>query len=186
MNPTVNDLKLPIQKAVQHLKDELKTIRSGHANSSLVEGIMVETYGGQAKMRLKEIATITNEDPTTLAIVPFDPSTTSDVEKALLKSPLGINPQTQGNKIILRIPPLSEEQRTKMVKLIHQKVEDEKNVIRNERDEMRRKIKQAFEAKNITEDDKFRMEKDIDKLTQEAMSEIDDIRSRKDNEIMEV
>lgn len=180
------DFKAFIQKIVNQLREDLKTIRTGRANPAILEGIIVETYGGQTKLKLNELSTITTDESAVLIITPFDPSTTQDVEKAILKSPLGINPQVQGTKILVRIPPLSEEQRLKLVKIINQKVEEKKTIIRNQRDEVRRKIKHQFEAKEMTEDQKFRLEKDIDTLTHNCMTEIDTVKKSKDQEIMEV
>lgn len=186
MNPVIEEFKILTQKTASHLKEDLKSIRTGRANPSLVEGVVVETYGGQTKLKLMELATIINEDAMILSITPYDPSTIQDIEKAILKSPLGLNPQVQGTKITLRIPPLSEEQRNKMTKLIHQMVEEKKTAVRNFRDDMRRKIKHMFEAKTLTEDQKFRFEKEIDTQTQEVMESIKTIKEHKDSEIMEV
>ncbi len=186
MNNLTSDFKSFIQKIVNQLREELKTIRSGRANPAILEGIIVETYGGQTKLKLNELSTITTDESAALIITPFDPSTTQDIEKAILKSPLGVNPQVQGTKILVHIAPLSEEQRFKLVKMINQKIEEKKTMIRNQRDEVRRKIKHQFEAKEMTEDQKFRVEKDIDTVTHNCMGEIDGVRKSKDKEIMEV
>lgn len=186
MNPALDEFKSHTAKVIILLKDDLKTIRSGRANPSLVEGLMVDAYGGQTKMKLMEMATVMNEESTVLAITPYDPSTIPDIEKAIQKSPLGLNPQPQGTKILLRVPPLSEEQRQKMVKLINQMVEDKKNSLRNSRDEARRKIKQAFESKTLTEDQKYRFEKEIDNETQKIMEILQELKEKKDQEIMAV
>ena len=119
-------------------------------------------------------------------MTPFDPSIISDIEKAILKSPLGISPVVQGNRILIKIPHLSQEQREKMLKLINQKIEEKKETIRNHRDNTRKNIKNSFENKTITEDDKFRLEKDIDEATQKIMEEIKTIKDKKEKEIMEV
>lgn len=186
MNPSTDDFKNQSQKTVSQLKEDLKTIRTGRANPSILEGLIVETYGGQTKLKLLELSSITVDDSSTLVITPYDPSTSQDIEKAILKSPLGLSPQVQGTKIIVRIPPLSEEQRIKLIKIISQKVEERKNTIRNYRDEARRKIKNTFEAKNIGEDQKYRFEKEIDTLAQEVMESIQTIKESKEKEMMEV
>lgn len=179
-------LKQLSQKIIENLKDDLKTIRTGRASSSLVENIIVEAYGGQSKLKLLEVASILTEGPTTVVIAPYDPSVTQDIEKAILKSPLGISPATQGNRILLKIPPLSTEQREKYIKLVHQKVEERKGMIRNIRDGARKTIKLSFEKKEITEDNKFKMEKDVDTATQTFMSEIETLKEKKESEIREV
>ncbi len=186
MDTVISDFSDRSAKAIANLKDELKTIRTGRASPSLVENLIVEAYGGQTKMRLMELASIAIESPTALLIIPFDPSTISDIEKAILKSPLGISPIVQGNRIIVRIPPLSQEQREKMKKLVGVQVEERKVVIRHYRDDARKEIKTKLEAKEITEDNKFRLEKEIDNITQKLMEEIQTIKENKEKEIMAV
>lgn len=186
MDSHLNHLKTVIQTTIEQLKEDLKTFRTGRANPTMIEFLVVETYGGQTKMKLLEMATILTEGPTTLIINPFDPTTLSDIEKAILKSPIGLSPITQGNRIILQVPALSQEQREKLIKLCHMKIEEKRNTIRNMRDEARKKIKTMFEAKEITEDDKFRVEKEIDTITQKYMEEVEVIRDKKDREITEI
>jgi ribosome recycling factor len=185
MDEHTTSFKSISQTFVVKLQEELKGIRTGRANPGMVESIQVAAYGG-TNMKLRDIATIMTEGSTTLVVVPFDPSTSKDIEKAILASPLGINPQVEGVKMYLRVPPLSEEQRTKYTKLISQMVEDTKNMIRRERDNMRKKIKAQLDAKTISEDDKFRTEKDIDTLTTSFMDELQDVKDRKEKEIMAV
>ncbi|MBI4004992.1 ribosome recycling factor, partial [Candidatus Roizmanbacteria bacterium] len=162
-----------------------KSIRTGRANPSVLENIVVETYGDQTKLRLMELSSIMTDDPVTLTVSPYDPSTLSDIERAILKSPLGLNPQLQGNRIVVRLPPLSQEQRTKLMRVVNDMIEEKKNTIRNHRDEIRRKIKHLIEKKEITEDQKYRMEKDIDEITQTTMTTIQTIRENKEREIVE-
>jgi ribosome recycling factor len=182
----LTEFKTQLQTSISSLKEDLKSIRTGRANPAIVETLVVETYGGSTKLKMMELATITTEGPSAIVIMPFDPSTSSDIEKAILKSPLSLSPQVQGTKIIIRIPPLSEEQREKYVKLIGQKVEDKKGVIRNHRDEVRKKIKLAFDEKTLTEDDKYRLEKEVDTITQKANADLLEIREAKEQEIRQV
>jgi ribosome recycling factor len=186
MARSVDNIKQEGKQIVQKIHEELKTIRTGRANPSLVESIIIETYGGQAKLRLLELASILTEGPSALSIVPFDPATLSDIEKGILKSPLGLTPAVQGNRIIVKLPALSEEQREKMIRLGHQIIEEKRNLLRIRRDDARKQIKKMFEVKEITEDDKYRQEKEIDAIVQNFMKEIDTIREKKDAEIMEV
>jgi len=174
------------QKIIVSLKEDLKSIRTGRANPAMVEGIVAEVYGGSTKLKLMELAAITTEGPAALVVAPFDPSTVSDIERAIFKSPLGISPQVQGTRIFVRIPPLSQEQREKMLKLVGSMVEERKVMIRNERDEVRKRIRAELDRKEITEDDKYRLEKDIDAATQSAMTEIDSMKESKHAELMEV
>lgn len=186
MDSFIQDYRNKIDVIIEHLKEDLKSIRTGRANPALVENIIVEAYGGQSKLKLFELATITTEGPTSLIVVPFDPSTLQDIEKAILKSPLNITPQTQTTRIILRLPPLSSDQREKITKFLNQKIEDKKVNLRNYRDEVRKKIKLAIENKEISEDEKYRLEKEIDSLTQKIMKEIELIKEIKKKEITEI
>lgn len=174
------------QKVIAGIKEDLKSIRTGRANPALLEGIVAEVYGGSTKLRISELATITTEGPTALVIVPFDPSTVADIERAIQKSPLGLNPQSQGTRITVRIPPLSQEQREKMLKVIGQIIEEKKGMVRNQRDECRKTVRNQEENKEITEDDKYRLEKEIDIISQNASAEIQKIKDAKEAEIMEV
>ncbi len=183
---TVQEFKTKSQKAVDFLKEDLKSIRTGRASPSLVENLSVDAYNGTAHMRLLEMATIVTEGPSALSISPFDPSTIQDIEKAILKSPLGMSPITQGTRIIIKIPPLSEEQREKFIKLAGSKVEEKKVQIRAARDDARRDLKDKFEKKEITEDEKFRVEKEIDTASSKYMEEIETIQDKKEIEIREV
>jgi len=173
-------------KTVASLKEDLKSIRTGRASPSLVENLLVETYGGQTKLRLLEMATISTEGTSSLSISPFDPSVIQDIEKAVLKSPLGLTPAVQGSKIIIRIPSLNTEQREKYIKIVGEKVEEKKVTVRNQRDNARKIIKTSFEKKEMGEDEKYRLEKDVDNQTTKFMEEINNIRESKENEIREV
>lgn len=182
----IDDFKKFSQNTILHLKEDLKLIRTGRANPSVLEDLSVEAYGGTGKFKLRELATLTTEGSMQIVISPFDPVTTGDIERAILKSPLGYTPISQGGRIIIRIPPLSTEQRQKLTKIVNQKIEDKKQSIRANRDETRKKIKTEAEANTITKDDRFRMEKDIDTETTKIMAEMETIKMAKDKEIMEV
>lgn len=184
MDSFLQDFKTTVKECIETAQEELKGIRTGRANAGMIENLSIDAYG--SKMKLKEIATIATEGPTALVVVPFDPSTVTDIEKGIMASPLGFNPQTEGTKMYIRIPPLSEEQRVKYTKLAGQMVEDIKNIVRREREEIRKKVKRMFDDKEITEDDKFRLEKEIDTATTNVTNELQTLRDKKEKEIMEV
>jgi len=171
---------------IEKLKEELRLIRTGAVNPALVENIIVETYGGQTKLKILELAAITTAPPQSLLISPFDPSTIKDIEKALLQSNLGASPVVQNNQILLKFPPLSTEQREKLAKLVNQLIETTRQKIRNLRDQERKAIKIAFEKKEITEDQKFKKEKEIDTQTQKINETIEEIKTKKINEVMNI
>ena len=173
-------------KTISFLKEDLKSIRTGRASPSLVENLIVETYGGQTKLRLLELATIVTEGASAVSISPFDPSVIQDIERAILKSPLGLTPTTQGTRIIIKIPSLNTEQREKYIKVVADKIEEKKVTIRNHRDDSRKIIKNSFENKEMSEDEKYRLEKELDVQSTKFMEEINTIRESKEKEIMEV
>ncbi len=185
MDP-VSEFKQNTGKTIDFIKADLKTVRTGRATSSLIENLPVETYGGQAKLKLLELASITSEGPTSLVVAPFDPSILADIEKAILKSNIGATPQITGGRIMLRFPPLSQDQRQNLIRVVAQKIEEKKVAVRNYRDSARKTIKSSLEKKEITEDDKFRLEKEIDTLTQEFMTVIDNLKSAKETEISQI
>lgn len=182
----LQDFKERLDKIIAYVKGEIFGLRSGKASPSLVENMIVETYGGQTKLRLMELATIAIEGPSGLLISPFDPSTVKDIERAILTSPLHLTPRVDGNNIHLKLPPLSEEQRKQLLKVLSQKIEDGKEKIRAARDEVRKKIKIALEEKAISEDQKFRSEKEIEKSTQEYSQKLEEMRTKKEKEILEI
>lgn len=175
-----------LNNALLRLKRELTTIRTGKASPTILENITVETYGQQIKLRISELATINTEGPTTLIINPFDPGTIPDIEKAILKSPLNLNPRVEGKMIYLYLPPLSEEQRKNYQKLVSQKTEETRETIRNLRDDLRRKIKKMFESKEITEDQRFLLEKEVDEKVKFYNLEVEKIKENKINELKTV
>lgn len=174
------------QKTINALKEDLKSIRTGRATPALIENLQVLTYGGSTNLKLMELATIATEGPQVLIIAPFDPSVIADIEKAILSSSIGLSPATQGTRIVVKTPPLSQEQREKFLKLAGQKVEERRVSVRGQRDDARRKIKSRLEKKEITEDMKFRLEKEIDIEASKAMEEMDKIRETKEKEILEI
>lgn len=186
MNDFTKEFATNIQKHIQKLREDLRGIRTGRAHTGMVEGLPVEAYGGSMKMKLQELASLTTEGNDAILIMPFDPATVQDIEKAILASPLGITPKTEGTRITVRVPALSEEQRTKYAKLVSQMIEDTKNAIRRERESIRKDIKNMFDAKELTEDDKYRLEKDIDAETAKSNDELQDVKEKKEQEIMAV
>ncbi len=173
-------------KVVEEAKTELKSIRTGRATTSLIENVSVQAYQGQSTLKLLEMASITTEGPNALAVTPYDPSTIKDVEKAILKSPLGLTPGIQGNRMVIRIPPLTEEQREKILKVINQIVEEKKGMVRNNRDAARKDIKSSFESKSLTEDDKYRLEKSLDEEAKKVIESLDQVRESKEKDIKEI
>lgn len=166
--------------------EELRQIRTGKASPALVDGLEVTTYGGSTTLTLRELASISSDGSTMIMIDPYDASTTQDIEKAIRISPLGLNPAVDGKSIRLTIPPLNEEQRLKLTKLVGEKIEHSKIQLRQHRDHARKGIKTLLDDKTITEDDKFRIEKEIDVVTKEYSDKLDELRKKKTDEIMQI
>lgn len=171
-----------MDKAVNHLKHEFATVRTGKASPALVEGldVHVESYGMSSK--LKQLAVITTPEPRLIVVQPFDASTTSDIEKALKESRLGINPAVDGKVIRLPIPELSEERRQEMVKLAKQMAEEGRVGVRKARQDAMHHLKDAA----LPEDDQKLYEKDVQELTDKHVTAIDDSLKAKEADILTV
>lgn len=186
LNTIYADFKQKAQKSIDHTTQELRQIRTGQVTPALVEDLSVTTYDGTTTLSLKELASLTTDGPTTLIIDPFDASVTQDIEKAIQSSPLGLSPSVDGKLIRITTPPLTEEQREKFVKLANQKIEEGKVHIRVQRDDTRKSVKTLEDNKEISEDDKYRAEKEIDSITKELTDTLDELRERKQADIMSV
>ncbi len=172
-----------MKKTVEILRNELVKIRTGRANPGLVEDIKVESYGTQVP--LSQLTSITVPEPRQLLIRPWDKNLLPDIEKAIQKSGLGLTPTSDGVVIRLNLPPLTEENRQNISKLVHKIGEENKIAIRNIRRQSIETIKQMKNDKEISEDDEKKMEKEIQKLTDIYVEEIDNILISKDKEILE-
>lgn len=166
---------------IQKAKEDLAAIRTGRATPALVENILVDAYG--VKMRLMELSSITTDGPVTIVVQPFDVSLTPAMEKAISESPLGISPSNQNGRLFVKVPPLSSEQRQKLIKLVSQTIEEKRNAVRLIREEIKRSIKHLFEEKSISEDQKFRVEKDLDTTTKEYDTKLLELKEKKEEEL---
>jgi len=170
-----------MHKAIDALKRELSGIRSGKATTSLLDTIRVEAYGSHVP--LNQVAMVAAPEPRLLTVQPFDKGLTQAIDKAIREGDLGLNPSTQGNLIRIPLPPLSEERRRDLVKIVHKLAEEGRVAVRHGRTDTLTKIKKL---EHISEDDKTRAEKDVQKLTDEHIRQIDDLIKSKEAEIMEV
>ncbi len=179
-------LKDRMHKAILLLMDDLSTIRTGRASPALVENIIIPAYDNTQHLKLKEMATITTDGPRALIIAPFDPTVIQDIERGINSANVGVNAVIDGNVIRISIPALTEERRQEYIRLAHVKIEGGRVMVRQARHEMMTEIKKRFEAKEISEDDKKRLEKEIQNVTDEFMAEIDGLREKKEKELTEV
>lgn len=183
-NQYIDQAKAEFEKALEHLKEEYSRIQAGRANPSLVEGLMVESYGTQQP--IKAVASITVPDPKTLQIQPWDKSMIAAIEKAIHDSDLSLNPVNNGAAVILNIPPLTEERRTELAKVVKQLSEEAKISIRNSRQTAHTRFKEAEGAGEITEDDKYGAEKRLQEVVDEYNGKVDEMEKGKSEGIMTV
>ena len=178
----VNHAKQNMQKALEVLKNDIATIRTGRATPSLVENVSVAVYGGTTFLKIVELATIHAQDNQTLLLTPFDPSIAGEIQKGLVDANLGLSPTNDGQNIRISIPPLSQERREELIHLMRQKLENGKIMIRQMRHEAMTDIKKT----NLPEDEVSRLEKDVQKATDDATTRIDEIGKNKEEELMQI
>lgn len=172
-----------MQKALEVLKADLSTIRTGRATPALVENIVVSVYGGTAKMKIVELAHCSALDAQTLQIAPYDISIINEIGKGIQEANLGLTPAIDGQIIRITIPALSQERREQLVHLVNQKLEGAKVQIRQSRHEAMDEIKKLS---GVSEDDQERLEKEVQKATDDTTKEIDVLGDKKKEELMQV
>lgn len=182
MKEALEDLKKKMQKSVQAFKEELSHIRTSRASVSLLEGIKVDCYG--QKLPIPQVASVNVVEGKVLVLQPWDPNLLKDIEKAIQKSDLGINPTSDGKTIKLVIPPLTEERRKELVKVVHKLSEEAKIAIRNLRRDILDRFKSAKKNKEISEDDYSKLEKEVQKIHDEYIKTIDKLTEDKEKEIL--
>jgi len=177
-------LEEELSKIISYLKSELSAVRTGRAHASLVEDLEVLAYG--QKMLLKELASITVPEPQLIVIEPWDKSIIQDIEKAFRNSKLGLSPAVDEQIIRVPVPPLSEERRQEFVKLVKQKVEEARQKVRDARQEAIEEIRRQEKDKEISEDEKFRLQKEVQREVDECNQEIQEIGEAKESEILRI
>lgn len=176
--------KEKMQNSIEFFKNELKTIRTGRASSSLVEKIEVDYYG--AKTPLIQVAAISIPDPRTILIQPWDKNLLPEIEKAITNSELGVAPTNDGNSVILNLPPLTEESKENFIKLLKEQEEKAKITLRNIRHESFDSIKKQEKEGNISEDELYRAKEELDKIVKNFEEEVEKLTKNKEEEIKEV
>ena len=184
MHALLNQAKDKMEKSVAVLHEELQTLRAGRATPALVEKLPVEYYGTPTP--LQQVAQITAPEARLLVIQPWDRQLVPVIEKAILKSELGLSPASDGNVIRLQIPQLTEERRKELVRVLHRKAEDEKVAVRNVRRDTVDHLKAEQKQASITEDELRRLQDELQKLTDNAIGEIDQAVAAKEKEILSV
>lgn len=175
------DAEKKMKKAVESLQHEMSKIRTGRANARILDHVQVDYYGSSTP--LNQVATVSHSDARTLMVTPFDKTMVAAVEKAILNSDLGLNPATSGNAIRVPMPPLTEERRKELIKVVRAEAEQGKVTIRNIRRDANTQLK---ELKTISEDDERRGNDAIQKITDKYSAEIDVVLAHKEKDLMEV
>lgn len=178
--------KQQLDKVLEILRTDLGTIRSGRATPALVENLVVTVYGGSAKMKILELATVGTTDAQTLVITPFDQSIINEVYKGIQDANTGLSPVVDGQIIRITIPPLSEERRQELIKLMKHKLENGKIMVRQIRHEMMDDIKKKQDSKEISEDDVTRLEKEVQRIVDDTTETIDSYGSQKEAELLQI
>lgn len=181
---TNKEAETRMKSAIQALSDDLAGIRTGRASPTLVEHLQVEYYGTETP--LMQLASISVPEPRSLMIRPFDLSTLKSIERAILASELGLTPNNDGKVIRLNLPPLTEERRRDLVKVVHARLEESRVAVRNVRRDLMKDLREYEHEKLITEDDLKMAEEELQKLTDKMIQQIDAVGEHKQKEIMEV
>jgi ribosome recycling factor len=183
-DPFFKDVEARMTKCVEACRSEFAAIRTGRATPALLDRLHVEAYG--QPVPLKQVAGVSTPDARTLVITVWDKNVVPDIRKAIEKSDLGLTPNIDGATIRLIVPPLTEERRKDLAKIVKKKAEDGRVAVRNVRHHAHDEVKAQFKRNDITEDDNKRMTEQLQKLTDRHIKEIDTLTAAKEKEIMEV
>ena len=181
LTEVTKEAKVAMKKAIENTKRELATIRSGKATTSLLDTIRVDAYG--QTMPLNQVASVAAPEPRMLTVQPWDKGLTEPIEKAIQSSEMGLNPSNDGTIIRIPLPLLTEERRKELVKVVRKLVEEGKIAVRHARTDAKSKAKKV---EHVSEDDERHTEKDVQKLHDDAIEQLDDLVKAKEAEIMEV
>lgn len=180
----LKDADHKMHRAVEVTREEFSSVRTGRATPAILNRVAVDYYGTQTPMN--QLASFSVPEPRTLVIQPFDKGAMAAMEKAIMQSDLGLTPSNDGNVIRLSFPPLTEERRKDLIKLVHQRAEEGRVAVRNVRRHVKEELERLKKDGEISEDDLNRAEKELQKLTDRYVTEIEDILGHKEKELMEV
>jgi ribosome recycling factor len=175
-----------MQQVVELVLADISSIRTGRATPAIIEGLSVAVYGGSQKLKIQELASISVPDIQTLVLEPWDKSIIGEIRQGILAANIGLNPSVDGEIIRISFPPLTTEDREKYVKLISTKIENGRVMIRLIRGEQMHDMKKKFEAKEVTEDERFVAEKKVQEITDEFIGKIEEAGERKSQELLSI
>jgi len=182
----IDSFKPQIDQVIHLFQADIGKIRTGRATPSLVEDVVIPAYGGRQQLKVKELATITTDGPQSLVIAPFDRSIAGDIKKGLEQANLGFSPIIDGELIRINLSPLTTERREEYIKLLHTKLENTKVMIRQIRQQMMKQKDMEFDSKTLSEDDKFRLQDQAQKLIDKFIEEVDDLGRAKEAQLRRV
>lgn len=182
--PTVEDAKQRMEAALDAIRRDFGTVRTGKASPALLDTVRVDAYG--SKMPLNQVATVNTPEPSLLVVQPFDKTLIGDIERAILTANLGLNPANDGNVIRIPVPPLNEERRKEYVKVLHKMAEEGRVSVRHARRTVRDEIHALIKEHELSEDDGRRREEAVEKLTHDYTAKIDGLLKRKEEEVMAI
>lgn len=184
INDIMQDAKERMDKCVDSFKTALTKLRTGRAHPSLLDHIMIDYYGTPTP--LKQVANVAVEDARTLSVTPWEKTMVAAIEKAIITSELGLNPASAGTVIRIPLPPLTEERRKSLVKVVRDEAEKARIAVRNVRRDALADCKELVKSKDISEDDERRAQTDVQKLTDDTVKSIDQVCADKEKDLMEV
>ena len=184
MNQYIQAKRSDLTKITDFFKKDISSLRTGRANPSILDSVLVEAYG--AKTPLNGLASISVPEARSIVITPWDKSITKDIERAVVAADLGINPVNEGDKIRLVVPQLTEENRKELVKKLNEKMETSRISLRQVRDDIKELIDAAFKSKSMSEDDKFRFFKELDEEIAKQNDALKSLKDKKEAEIMTI
>ena len=176
------EVKTRMDGAIDRVRRDMASVRTGRATVSLLDGVQVDAYG--SKMPINQVASLSVPEPALIVAQPFDPTTMKEIEKAIRSSDLGLNPSNDGKVIRIPIPPLTDERRKELSKLVHKFAEEGRNGVRQVRRDANDKLKKLLKEHKISEDDERRALEDVQKSTDAHIALIDDVQKKKDTDLL--
>lgn len=181
---SIPDAKHKMEEAVEAMRREFATVRTGKASPALLDTVRVDAYG--SKMPLNQVATVSTPEPTLLVVQPYDKSIIGEIERGILTADLGLNPANDGNVIRVPIPPLNEERRQEYARLLHKMAEEGRISVRHARREANEEIKEKMKEHELSEDEGHRQLEEVQRLTDQYTEKIEQMLERKEKEVMQV
>lgn len=182
--PSIQEAREQMERAVEATRREFSTVRTGKATPALLDTVRVEAYG--SKMPINQVGTVSAPEPRMLVVQPWDKGLIGAIEKAVRSAELGLNPVNDGNVIRIPIPPLTEERRRELVRVVHKLAEEGRVAVRHARQEANKEIKRRQQAHEVSEDEARRQLDEVQKLTDQYIARIDELLQAKEQEVMEV